>query len=230
VISARALKKCFADGTGGELPVLNGVDLEVKRAEFVAILGPSGSGKSTLLHVLGGLDIHYQGEVQVAGVKLAALDDKGLARFRNREIGFVFQSFHLIPNLTAIENVLLPAYFDPRSINGEHRHRAEEVLSRVGMIGKKDRVPAQLSGGERQRVAIARALFARPKVLFCDEPTGNLDSVTGREVIDLFRALHQEGLTVLVVTHEERMSAAAQRILRLRDGRLADELDPEMRE
>lgn len=230
MISARALKKCFADGTGGELPVLNGVDLEVKRAEFVAILGPSGSGKSTLLHVLGGLDIHYQGEVQVAGVKLAALDDKGLARFRNREIGFVFQSFHLIPNLTAIENVLLPAYFDPRSINGEHRHRAEEVLSRVGMIGKKDRVPAQLSGGERQRVAIARALFARPKVLFCDEPTGNLDSVTGREVIDLFRALHQEGLTVLVVTHEERMSAAAQRILRLRDGRLADELDPEMRE
>jgi len=230
VISARALKKSFADGTGGELPVLNGVDLEVKRAEFVAILGPSGSGKSTLLHVLGGLDIHYQGEVQVAGVKLAALDDKGLARFRNREIGFVFQSFHLIPNLTAIENVLLPAYFDPRSINGEHRHRAEEVLSRVGMIGKKDRVPAQLSGGERQRVAIARALFARPKVLFCDEPTGNLDSVTGREVIDLFRALHQEGLTVLVVTHEERMSAAAQRILRLRDGRLADELDPEMRE
>ena len=230
MISARALKKCFADGTGGELPVLNGVDLEVKRAEFVAILGPSGSGKSTLLHVLGGLDIHYQGEVQVAGVKLGALDDKGLARFRNREIGFVFQSFHLIPNLTAIENVLLPAYFDPRSINGEHRHRAEEVLSRVGMIGKKDRVPAQLSGGERQRVAIARALFARPKVLFCDEPTGNLDSVTGREVIDLFRALHQEGLTVLVVTHEERMSAAAQRILRLRDGRLADELDPEMRE
>ena len=230
MISARALKKCFADGTGGELPVLNGVDLEVKRAEFVAILGPSGSGKSTLLHVLGGLDIHYQGEVQVAGVKLAALDDKGLARFRNREIGFVFQSFHLIPNLTATENVLLPAYFDPRSINGEHRHRAEEVLSRVGMIGKKDRVPAQLSGGERQRVAIARALFARPKVLFCDEPTGNLDSVTGREVIDLFRALHQEGLTVLVVTHEERMSAAAQRILRLRDGRLADELDPEMRE
>jgi putative ABC transport system ATP-binding protein len=210
--------------------VLNGLDLEVNRGEFVVILGPSGSGKSSLLHVLGGLDVDYRGEVQVAGVRLDSQDDLGLARFRNREVGFVFQSFHLIPNLPAIQNVLLPAYFGSRSIDAEHRHRAQEVLDRVGMSGKRDRVPAQLSGGERQRVAIARALFTRPKVLFCDEPTGHLDAVTGREVIDLFRALHREGMTVLVVTHEERMSSAAERILRLREGRLIDELDPATRE
>lgn len=210
--------------------MLNGLDLEVNQGEFVVILGPSGSGKSSLLHVLGGLDVDYRGEVQVAGVRLDSQDDLGLARFRNREVGFVFQSFHLIPNLPAIQNVLLPAYFGSRSIDEQHRHRAQEVLDRVGMSGKRDRVPAQLSGGERQRVAIARALFARPKVLFCDEPTGHLDAVTGREVIDLFRALHREGMTVLVVTHEERMSSAAERILRLREGRLIDELDPVTRE
>lgn len=209
--------------------MLNGLDLEVNRGEFVVILGPSGSGKSSLLHVLGGLDVDYRGEVQVAGVRLDSQDDLGLARFRNREVGFVFQSFHLIPNLPAIQNVLLPAYFGSRSIDAQHRQRAQEVLDRVGMSGKRDRVPAQLSGGERQRVAIARALFARPKVLFCDEPTGHLDAVTGREVIDLFRALHREGMTVLVVTHEERMSSAAERILRLREGRLIDELDPATR-
>jgi len=225
VISARALRKSYADGAGGEVVALNGLDLEVKAGEFVAIIGPSGSGKSTLLHVLGGLDVHYQGQVQVAGVQIYSLDDRALAHFRNREVGFVFQSFHLIANLPAIQNVLLPAFFAAHSLDGEHRRRAEEVLSRVGMSEKKDRVPAQLSGGERQRVAIARALFARPKVLFCDEPTGNLDAVTGRDVIDLFQQLHREGLTVLVVTHEERMSAVAQRVLRLRAGRLVDEPD-----
>ncbi len=225
MISVRALRKSYADGAGGEVVALNELDLEVKAGEFVAIIGPSGSGKSTLLHVLGGLDVHYQGQVQVAGVQIDSLNDRALAHFRNREVGFVFQSLHLIPNLPAIQNVLLPAFFAARSLHGEHRRRAEEVLSRVGMSEKKDRVPAQLSGGERQRVAIARALFARPKVLFCDEPTGNLDAVTGRDVIDLFQQLHREGLTVLVVTHEERMSAVAQRVLRLRAGRLVDEPD-----
>ncbi len=218
MISARGLTKVFRDGAGPGVRVLDGLGLEVAAGEFVAVVGPSGSGKSTLLHVLGGLDVHYEGEVSVGGGRLTGLSDRDLARFRNTQVGFVFQAFHLIPNLPAVENVLLPAHFGPPRPNA--RRRAEEVLARVGLKDKANRVPAQLSGGERQRVAIARALYAEPKVLFCDEPTGNLDAVTGDEVIGLFKALHREGLTVLAVTHEERMSAAAARVLRLKDGRL----------
>ncbi len=215
MISARSLKKSY-----GELKVLDGLDLEVKEGELVAIVGPSGSGKSTLLHVLGGLDVDYQGEVTVAGTRITGLSDQALAAFRNTQVGFVFQSFHLIPNLPAIENVLLPAYFGRSVPAAEQRRRAEAVLERVGLVAKKDRSPSQLSGGERQRVAIARALFARPRVLFCDEPTGNLDATTGREIISLFQELNREGLTVLAVTHEDRMSSAANRVLRLKGGKL----------
>jgi putative ABC transport system ATP-binding protein len=221
VISARGLTKVYQDGDALGARVLDGLDLSVAKGEFVAVMGPSGSGKSTLLHVLGGLDVHYQGEVQVGGTRLTGLADKALARFRGAQVGFVFQSFHLIPNLPAIENVLLPAHFLAGSTDS--RRRAEEVLARVGLGAKAARVPAQLSGGERQRVAIARALFARPAVLFCDEPTGNLDARTGDEIITLFKELHREGLTVLAVTHEARMSAAASRVLRLTEGRLVEE-------
>lgn len=227
MISARGLKKSYPDGAGGALRVLDGLELEVGEGDFVAVVGPSGCGKSTLLHVLGGLDVDYEGEVSVAGGRLTGLSDRALARFRNEQVGFVFQSFHLIPNLPAIENVLLPSHFGVAS--PDPRRRAEEVLARVGLGQKKDRVPAQLSGGERQRVAIARALFARPKVLFCDEPTGNLDAVTGNEIISLFRALNAEGLTILAVTHEERMSGAARRVLRLKEGRLEPQA-PERRD
>ncbi len=220
MISARALHKHYRDGEGRESKVLDGLDLEVADGEFVAITGPSGSGKSTLLHVLGGLDVHYQGEIAVAGERITGMRDGALAHFRNARVGFVFQSFHLVPNLAAIENVLLPSHFGPALSGREQRQRAEAVLGRVGLGTKLDRVPSQLSGGDRQRVAIARALFSRPRVLFCDEPTGNLDAVTGDAIIALFHELHREGMTLLAVTHEDRISNAAQRVLRLKDGKL----------
>lgn len=221
MIRARDLKKEYVDGDGTQVRVLDGLSLEVAQGDFVAVVGPSGSGKSTLLHLLGGLDVHYSGEVEVGGVKLRGLDDRELARFRNTHVGFVFQSFHLIPNLSAVENVLMPSHFGVE-VPDAHK-RAEAMLDRVGLLSKKDRAPVRLSGGERQRVAIARALFSGPKLLLCDEPTGNLDAATGAGVIQLFHELHQEGLTVLAVTHEERMSSAARRVLRLKEGRLVEE-------
>jgi len=221
VIRARDIVKEYHDGDGTLVRVLDGLSLEVEQGDFVAVVGPSGSGKSTLLHLLGGLDVHYTGEVEVGGVKLRGLRDQELARFRNSHVGFVFQSFHLIPNLSAVENVLLPSHFGAAS--REARKQAEAMLDRVGLLSKKDRAPVRLSGGERQRVAIARALFTGPKLLLCDEPTGNLDATTGAGVIQLFHELHREGLTVLAVTHEERMSSAARRVLRLKEGRLVEE-------
>jgi putative ABC transport system ATP-binding protein len=223
MISARRVSKSYRGAENGQLRVLDGLDLHVEAGEFVAIVGPSGSGKSTLLHILGGLDVHYDGEVELAGIKLRGLSDRELARIRNREVGFVFQSFHLVPNLRVFENVLLPAFFGGESIRKADRFRAEAMLERVGLLSKKRRVPSQLSGGERQRVAIARALLQHPQVLLCDEPTGNLDVQTGDEIIALFRQLHREGLTVLAVTHEERISAAAERVLQLRTGVLLDD-------
>jgi putative ABC transport system ATP-binding protein len=221
VIRARDIVKEYLDGDGTLVRVLDGLALEVEQGDFVAVVGPSGSGKSTLLHLLGGLDVHYKGEVEVGGVKLSGLKDRELARFRNTHVGFVFQSFHLIPNLSAVENVLMPSHFGPGT--ADERKRAEAMLDRVGLLSKKDRAPVRLSGGERQRVAIARALFTGPKLLLCDEPTGNLDSTTGAGVIQLFHELHREGLTVLAVTHEDRMSSAARRVLRLKEGRLVEE-------
>ncbi|RJS25782.1 macrolide ABC transporter ATP-binding protein [Corallococcus sp. H22C18031201] len=224
MIRARDVVKEYEDGDGARVRVLDGMSLDVEDGDFVAVVGPSGSGKSTLLHLLGGLDIHYRGDVEVGGVKLSGLGDQALARFRNSHVGFVFQSFHLIPNLSALENVLLPSHFGAGT--GDARKRAEALLERVGLKEKKDRAPVRLSGGERQRVAIARALFGGPRLLLCDEPTGNLDAATGAGVIRLFQELHQEGLTVLAVTHEDRMSAAARRVLRLKEGRLVEESSP----
>jgi len=227
LIRARDIVKQYRDGDGTEVRVLDGLSLEVADGDFVAVVGPSGSGKSTLLHLLGGLDVHYQGDVEVAGVKLSGLKDKDkeLARFRNQHVGFVFQSFHLIPNLSAVENVLMPSHFGA-VISPEARRRAESLLDRVGLLAKKDRAPVRLSGGERQRVAIARALFTGPRLLLCDEPTGNLDAATGAGVITLFQELNREGITLLAVTHEDRMSTAARRVLRLKEGRLVEEPRP----
>ena len=198
--------------------MLDGVALTVAAGEFLAVVGRSGSGKSTLLHVLGGLDSEFKGVVTVAETQLAGLKDRELAKFRNESVGFVFQSFHLIQGLSALENVALPSAF--ASADGNDEQRAREALTRVGLGEKTARLPSQLSGGERQRVAIARSLFNRPQVLLCDEPTGNLDVQTADEVICLFKSLNKDGLTIVAVTHEDRLRAAASRVVTLVDGRL----------
>jgi len=221
VIALRAIRKRFADGDG-TVTVLDGLDLDVAPGEMVAVVGASGSGKSTLLYLAGGLDADFQGEAQVAGCDLRALGERERADFRNREVGFVFQAFNLLPHLTALENTCLPAWFR----RGGSVHRAERerdglaALARVGLADRAGHLPERLSGGQRQRVAIARALFAGPRVLLADEPTGNLDAVTGEEIIQLFAGLARGGMAVLVVTHEERVSRAAARVLRLEGGRL----------
>jgi ABC-type lipoprotein export system ATPase subunit len=223
VIRLRGVTKAFRDGAGGSIPVLRGVDLDVAEGEMVAIVGASGSGKSTLLYVAGGLDRDFGGEAVVAGVPLAGLSAEARADLRNRAVGFVFQSFNLLQGLSARENVMLPGVLRrgrpeaPREI----RARAERALADVGLAEKADQPPSRLSGGERQRVAIARALLARPKVLLADEPTGNLDAVTGEAIIRQFAELARAGLTVLVVTHEERVSRAASRVLHLAEGLLS---------
>jgi len=222
VIRLRGVTKAFRDA-GGEVPVLRGVDLDVAPGEMVAIVGPSGSGKSTLLYVAGALDRDFAGEAVVAGVPLAGLSPAARADLRNRAVGFVFQAFNLLPGLSALENVMLPGLLrrGAREPLGGVRARAAGALGRVGLLDKAGQPPARLSGGERQRVAIARALFSDPKVLLADEPTGNLDAVTGEGIIALFVKLAAAGLTVLVVTHEERVSRAASRVLHLSEGRLA---------
>jgi putative ABC transport system ATP-binding protein len=224
VIALRGVEKSFRDGPR-ELPVLRGVDLDLAAGELVAIVGASGSGKSTLLHVAGGLDRDYRGVVTVGDTPLSGLSARELARLRNETLGFVFQSFNLLPGLTALENVMLPGML--RDAGGgppaqtRIRARAADALARVGLADKAASPPARLSGGERQRVAIARALFAEPRVLLADEPTGNLDAATGEEIIQRFAQLAAGGMAVLVVTHEERVSRAASRVLQLREGTLS---------
>ena len=201
--------------------VLRGISLTVEPGEVLALVGRSGSGKSTLLSILGGLDRRYAGRAEVLGHDLASLDDGALARFRNREVGFVFQSFNLLDHLSVRENVALPSYFGDGPSDAADK-RALEALDRVGVVDFASKRPGELSGGQKQRVAIARALFARPKLLLADEPTGNLDSDTGQAIIELFQTLNRDGLTLLVVTHEDRVSRAASRVLRLDDGRLVE--------
>ena len=221
MISLRAITKSFRDGPQ-EVQVLRGVDLEAAPGELVAIVGQSGSGKSTLLYVAGALDGDFGGEAIVAGESLRALGEGARAELRNRRIGFVFQSFNLLPGLTALENVMLPGVLRRRGEPFDAlRAHARGALERVGIADKAGARPARLSGGERQRVAIARALSAGPALLLADEPTGNLDAVTGEGIIRLFSDLAAGGLTVLVVTHEERVSRAASRVLHLREGLLA---------
>jgi putative ABC transport system ATP-binding protein len=221
VIRLRGITKAFRD-SGRPVEILRGVDLDVAAGEMVAIVGPSGSGKSTLLYVAGALDRDFGGEAVVAGVPLAGLSQEARADLRNRAVGFVFQSFNLLQGLSALENVMLPGLLRRDASDGAAvvRARAEQALRDVGLADKGGEPPARLSGGERQRVAIARALFARPKVLLADEPTGNLDAVTGEGIIRQFAELARSGLTVLVVTHEERVSRAASRVLHLSEGKL----------
>ena len=225
MIRIRGLTKRYPDGAGSTLCVLDGADLDVAAGGFVALMGPSGSGKSSLLHVLGGLDADFTGEVEVLGQRLDALGDRERARLRNAKMGFVFQSYHLIPTLPAWRNVALPAAFSPQ-VERDAEARARESLSRVGLAAKAHRLPTELSGGERQRVAIARALFFRPPLLLCDEPTGNLDAQSGGEVLALFCELNRDGVTLLIATHEERVAAAASRRVKLSAGKLIEDLSP----
>jgi putative ABC transport system ATP-binding protein len=205
-----------------EIRALDGVDLTIADGEFVAILGPSGSGKSTLLHVVGGLDTPTAGEVIVDGQALGQAKDRELARFRNRRVGFVFQTFNLQPTYNALENVALPLIFAGVP-PAERQRRAEAALQAVSLADRLQHRPAQLSGGERQRVAIARALVTDPAYILADEPTGNLDTATSREIVSLLDRLHRDrGLTVVLVTHDVEMAALAGRQITLRDGQIAD--------
>jgi putative ABC transport system ATP-binding protein len=200
---------------------VDGIDLEVERGEAVALVGPSGSGKSTLLNLIGGLDRPTSGEIWVDGENIARASAKRLVEHRKARIGFVFQSFNLLPHRTALENVEVPLMLTGLS-RGERRQRARELLEKMGLGARTDHRPSQLSGGEQQRVAIARSLANRPAILLADEPTGNLDSATGTEVMHLLRDLNSEGLTLILVTHDTTVANYASKIVRLRDGKVVD--------
>jgi putative ABC transport system ATP-binding protein len=202
-----------------EVHAVRGVDLRIERGEYVSIIGPSGSGKSTLLHLLGLLDQPTGGEYRLDGEDVSTLSERRRSAVRGSRIGFVFQAFHLLPSRTVLDNVMLSMLYQavPRR---QRRARAEEALGRVGLDHRREFTPRTLSGGERQRVAIARALAAEPSLLLADEPTGNLDRVNASGVLDLFDALHAEGLTLAVITHDEQVSRRAQRRVRMTDGRL----------
>ena len=219
LLSARGLRKTYVMGKR-TLEVLRGVDVEIARGDFVALRGASGTGKSTLLHLLGGLDTPNAGEILFDGQSLTSFSESALTHFRNRRVGFVFQAYHLLPELTALENVCLPARV-ARIGTGTAAQRAEALLARVGLQGRLDHKPSELSGGEQQRVAIARALINEPELLLADEPTGNLDSHTGGEIIELLKSLRAERQTTLVIaTHDEKVASHAQRVVQLVDGQI----------
>ena len=203
-----------------DLPVLRGVSQQVARSEFVALMGASGSGKSTLMNIMGCLDHPTSGEYWLDGREISRLTAKERARLRNRMIGFVFQSFNLLPRMTAFENVVMPLMYSRDNLTErDMEQRAAELIEKVGLSGRLHHRPSQLSGGEQQRVAIARSLISRPQVLFADEPTGNLDSRTSEEILDLFQQLnHTDRITLIMVTHDPGVAQYAQRIIRIRDG------------
>jgi putative ABC transport system ATP-binding protein len=221
-IRVSALTKSIQTATH-KVDILRGIDFDVQHGEFVAIMGPSGSGKSTLLGLLAGLDTPTTGKIILDGDDITGLDEDQMARLRGRKIGFVFQSYHLLPTLTAEENVLLP--YELTGGNGsEGRQRARELLESVGLPDRRDHYPVQLSGGEQQRVALARAFMVRPPILLADEPTGNLDSQNGRHVLELLFSLNQrEGTTLVLVTHDPALSDRAGRRIVLRDGLVVSE-------
>ena len=210
-------------GTGdAAVHALRGIDLHVEKGDYVAIMGPSGSGKSTLMNLLGCLDIASHGRYLLAGHDVATLDENELARVRNQEIGFIFQSFNLVPRMTALANVELPLVYGGVK-RAERRRRALEALDRVGLNARADHEPQELSGGQQQRVAIARALVTNPTLVLADEPTGNLDSTSTEEILTIFDELASSGRTIVIITHEEHVAERAHRILSIRDGLIASD-------
>lgn len=218
LIEMRDLKRVYELGPQ-QIFALSGIDLTINTGEYVAIMGPSGSGKSTLMNIIGCLDRPTSGHYLLDGIPVESMDDDELAAIRNKKIGFVFQTFNLLARTTALHNVELPLIYAkiPRA---ERREQAKEALSAVGLGDRMNHQPNELSGGQRQRVAIARALVNRPSLLLADEPTGNLDSQTGREILDLFRELHNRGNSIIIVTHEDDVAKEAKRVVHLRDGKI----------
>ena len=224
LISVRDLCKIYNPGEN-EVRALDHVSLEIKRGEFVAIIGQSGSGKSTFMNMLGCLDVPTSGQYFLNGTDVSTMKDNDLSEVRNREIGFIFQGFNLIANLTALENVELPLIY--RGVDRKKRRKmAEESLKMVGLEKRMDHKPAEMSGGQQQRVAIARAIAAEPPVILADEPTGNLDSASSREILEILKDMHSKGKTVILITHDNGIAAQAKRVVRIMDGKIeSDEIN-----
>lgn len=222
VLEVRAIEKTYTVGDDIIVRALDGVSLRINKGDFIAIIGPSGSGKSTLMHSIGLLDHPSSGEVLVGGVDVTKMAENELARVRNKEIGFVFQAFNLLARTTAIENVELPMIY--AGVSGtERKERAIKALQRVGLGERLDHMPNQLSGGQQQRVAIARALVTEPSIILADEPTGNLDSKSGVEVMAFLQELHKTGVTIVLVTHDARVAQHAARVVRIADGKITQD-------
>ena len=222
LIDIRNLYKIYNEGKESEVRALDGVSLQIDKGEFVAIVGQSGSGKSTLMNVLGCLDIPTYGEYYLEGTDVTALSDKQLAHIRNKEIGFIFQGYNLIQELDALENVPLPLIYRGVSIF-DREDLAMEALAKVGMDSRAHHRPSEMSGGQQQRVAIARAIATKPPIIMADEPTGALDSKTGRHVLEILRDLYRGGTTVILITHDDGIAATAKRVVRLSDGRITSD-------
>jgi putative ABC transport system ATP-binding protein len=224
MLELRNITKVYHLG-GEEIRALDGVTLDIDSGEFISIIGPSGSGKSTLMHILGCLDSPSGGTITLDGVEIQKASARELAQVRNRKIGFVFQFFNLLPKLNVLQNVELPMIYAGLGAR-ERRDRAMAALKIVNLENRSKHRPLQLSGGQQQRVAIARALVNDPRMIFADEPTGNLDSHTGEMILDTFRALHKEGRTIILVTHDPEIAAVTPRRIEIRDGKIAEKLDP----
>ena len=219
LIDIKDLYKIYNEGKESEVRALDGVSLQIDRGEFVSIIGQSGSGKSTLMNILGCLDIPTYGDYHLDGTDITELSDRQLAHIRNKQIGFIFQGYNLIPALNARENVELPLIYQGFGIE-KRRERSETALERVGMFDRAGHKPSEMSGGQQQRVAIARAIATHPSIIMADEPTGALDSKTGRHVLEILHSLHEDGSTIILITHDNGIAATAERIVRLADGKI----------